>query len=57
MASKFFLPYGRLNLAFFTQEKKEEVIQKTGLMETEAVKVFKYGKNNDKYWDRAKLHK
>ena len=23
----------------------------------EAVKIFEYGKNNNRYWDRAKLHK
>ena len=25
--------------------------------ETEAVEVFEYGKNNNRYWDGAKLHK
>ena len=57
MTSEFFLPYGRLNLASFTPEKREEVIQQTGLQEIEAVENFEYEKNNDGYWDGAKLHK
>lgn len=27
------------------------------MTETKAVEVFEYGKNNDRYWNRAKLHK
>ena len=57
MVSEFILPYERLNLAFLTPEKREEVIQQTGLTFTEAVEIFEYGKNNDGYWDGAKLHK
>ena len=57
MVSEFSLSYGRLNLASFTLEKSEEVVQQTGLTTTEAVEVFKYRKNNDGYWDEAKLHK
>ena len=57
MTSEFLFPYGRLNLASLTPEKREEVIQQTGLQEIEAVEIFKYGKNNDEYWDGAKLHK
>lgn len=33
------------------------MIQQTGLTTTKAVKIFQYGKNNDGYWDGAKLHK
>ena len=57
MVSEFILPYGRLNLAFLTPEKREEVIQQTGLKFTEAAEIFEYGKNNDGYWNGAKLHK
>ncbi len=57
MVSKFILSYERLNLASLTLEKREEVIQQTGLTNTKIVKFFRYGKNNDRYWDRAKLHK
>lgn len=28
----------------------------TELLETEAVEIFEYGKNNDRYWDKARLH-
>ena len=56
MVSDFILPFGRLNLASLTPEKREEVIEKTGLRHTEAVEVFEYGKNKNGYWDGAKLH-
>ena len=56
MVSEFILPFGRLNLASLTPEKMQEVMEKTSLMHTEAVEVFEYGKNNDGYWDGAKLH-
>lgn len=44
-------------MASLTLEKQAEVIAQNGLTETEAVKIFEYGKNNDGYWDRVKLHK
>ncbi len=55
MVSEFILPYGRLNLASLTSEERE-TIRRTGLLEEEAVEIFEYGKNNDGYWDGAKLH-
>ena len=51
------LPFSWLNLTFLSSEKKKVVVEKCGLLETEAVEVFKYGKNNNGYWDGAKLHK
>lgn len=57
MTSEFILPFGRLNLVFLTPEKKEEVVMQSGLTETEAVEILKYGKNNEGYWNGAKLHK
>ena len=57
MVSEFIFPYGRLNLASFTPKKREEVVQQTGLKITEAVEIFEYGKNNNGYWDGAKLYK
>lgn len=57
MTSEFFLPFGRLNLAFLGPEKRDQVIQETGLVHTEAVEIFEYGKNNNGYWDGANLHK
>ena len=56
MTSEFILPFGRLNLASLSLKKREEIVQETGLIEIEAVEVFEYGKNNDGYWDGAKLH-
>ena len=55
MVSEFILPYGRLNLASLTSEERE-TIRGTRLLEEEAVEIFEYGKNNDGYWDGAKLH-
>lgn len=57
MVSKFILPYRRLNLASHTLKKREKVIQQTGLTFTEAIENLEYGKNNNRYWDGAKLHK
>lgn len=56
MTSKFLLPFDRLHLASLSQEKREEAVEKCGLWTTQAVKIFEYGKNNDRYWDGAKLH-
>lgn len=53
---EFIFPFECLNLASLTPEKRQEVMEKTGLVHTEAVKVFEYGKINDSYWDGAKLH-
>lgn len=49
MTSDFLFPYGRLDFNSFTQEKKEKIARTTGLLETEAVKIFEYGKNNNGY--------
>ena len=55
MVFEFILPYGWLNLASLTSEERE-TIQGTGLLEEETVEIFEYGKNNDGYWDGAKLY-
>lgn len=47
MTSEFLLPFGRLDLASLSPEKIDEVVEKCGLVSTEAVKIFEYGKNND----------
>lgn len=57
MVSEFLLPFGRLNLLSLSEEKQREVMEKTGLTILEAVELFEYGKNNEGYWDGAKLHK
>lgn len=56
MILEFILSFGRLNLASLSSEKRQEMIEKSGLMYTELVEIFKYGKNNNGYWDGAKLH-
>lgn len=47
--SDFLLLFGRLNLASLSSEKRKEVMEKCGLLETKAVGVFKYGKSNERY--------
>lgn len=49
MVLEFIFPFRRLSLVLLTFEKTQEVIEKTSLMHTEAVKVFEYGKNNNGY--------
>lgn len=57
MTSEFLLPFGWLNLFSLTPEKREQIKEKTRLVETKAIEIFEYRKNNDGYWDRAKLYK
>ena len=40
-----------------TPERREQIEEKTRLVETKAVEIFKHRKNNNEYWDGAKLHK
>lgn len=56
MVLEFLLPFRHLNLFFLSSEKRQEVLEKTGFIHIETVEIFEYGKNNDRYWDRAKLH-
>lgn len=56
MVSEFLLPFARLNLSSLNLEKRQEVIKKFGLTHIEAIEIFEYWKNNDGYWDRAKLY-
>ena len=56
MTSEFLFPFSRLNLASLSSEKRDEVVEKCGLMSIEAMKIFEYGKNNNGYWDEVKLY-
>ena len=56
MTLEFLLPFSQLNLASLSPEKRDKVVEKCGLVSTKAVEIFEYGKNNDGYWDGAKLH-
>ncbi len=47
--SEFFLPYGQLNLASLTTEKREKVVHQNRIQEIEAVEIFEYRKNNNCY--------
>lgn len=57
MISQFIFFYRQLNLAFFTLEKIEKVIQQTGFKFIKAAEIFQYRKNNNRYWHGAKLYK
>ena len=57
ITSYFLLLFSQLNLAFLSSENRKKVAEKYGLLETEAVEVFEYRKNNKGYWNGAKLHK
>lgn len=56
MFSNFLLLFGQLNLAFLFFEKEQKIIKKYNVLKTETVEIFKYEKNNNKYWNRAKLY-
>ena len=58
MVLDFLLLFGRLNLASLSSEQRNNIINKKPYLDNgEAVEIFEYGKNNDGYWDGAKLHK
>lgn len=48
--------FGQLNLASLNLEKRAKVVEKYRLVSTKAVKIFEYKKNNNGYWDEAKLY-
>lgn len=52
---EFFFFLGQLNLAFLNFEKKK-LVEKCGLVFTKVVEIFEYRKNNNGYWDGAKLY-
>lgn len=53
---EFLFSFNQLNLAFLSSEKKDKVVKKCGLVSTEVVEIFEYRKNNDRYWNKAKLY-
>lgn len=55
IVSKFLLLYNWLNLAFLIFEEKKAIHQ-TRLLKKEASEKFKYEKNNNRYWNGAKLY-
>ena len=57
MVSDFLLPFGRLGFSHLSEAEQNSLLTATDLTETEAVEIFEYGKNNDRYWDGPKLLK
>lgn len=56
ITSEFLFSFGRLNLAFLSSEKRDEVVEKCGLVFTKVVEIFEYKKNNNSYCNKAKLY-
>lgn len=56
MILRFIFLFGYLNLALLSPKKRQKIIEKTSLIYTEIVKIFEYGKNDNKYWDKVKLY-
>lgn len=57
MVSEFLLPFGRLNLSSLSELSQQDLVERCGLTETEAVEIFEFGKNNQGYWTGADLLK
>lgn len=57
MVSEFLLLFDRLNFLLLSEKKQKEVIEKTRLIILEAVELFEYEKNNEGYYNGAKLYK
>lgn len=47
--------FRRLNLLSLSLKNRQMIIEKPGLTYTKVVKLFKYGKNNNRYYNRVKL--
>lgn len=58
MISDFLLFFSQFNLALLSSKMRKKVsITKSDFLKIEIVKMFRYRKNNNRYWDRAKLYK
>ena len=49
MTFKFFFFFDQFHLFFLIFKKKRQIKKKTRLVETEAIEIFEYKKNNDRY--------
>ena len=57
MVSEFLLLFGRLNLSSLSKLSQQDLIERCGLTETEAIEIFEFGNNNQGYWTGADLLK
>lgn len=57
MVSKFLLSFGRLNLLSLLKLSQQDLVERCSLTETKTVEIFKFGKNNQRYWIGADLLK
>lgn len=49
ITSEFLFPFSWLNLFSFIPKRRKQIQEKIKLVETKAVEIFKYGKNNNEY--------
>lgn len=56
MTLEFLVPFDQLNLASLSLDKRDEIVLRCALVSIKTIEIFEYKKNNDKYWDKAKLH-
>lgn len=57
MVFRFLLSFGQLNLFSLSKLSQQALIEKCGLIKTEAVEIFEFGKNNQGYQTRVDLLK
>lgn len=56
MLLEFFLLFGCLNLTSLNLKQRQKVLENPSLIHAKAIKIVKYKKNNNDYWDGARLH-
>ena len=56
MVLGFLLLFRRFNLLSLSLKKRQKVVEKSAHSHIEVVEIFEYEKNNDKYWNGAKLY-
>lgn len=56
MTLTFLFSFDQLNLAFLNPDKRDKIVQRCELVSIKVVEIFEYKKNNDRYWDQAKIY-
>ena len=56
MVLEFLLLFRCFNLLSLSLKKRQKFVEKSAHSHIEIVEIFEYEKNNDKYWNEAKLY-
>lgn len=56
MVLEFLHLFGYLNFLYLSLKKRQQVIKKAYPTHIKTIKIFKQKKNNNGYWNRAKLY-